>query len=56
MTDLETKLIGLLELKFGSMLIDYPTGKFHKNCELEHLAEMVKLAHQIRSLEEKGAV
>jgi len=50
MTDMEVQVKLMLEKKLENMLESYVNGKFLKKCELHHLQEMVKLAHQIRSL------
>ncbi len=50
--ELEWKVVDLALTKLFAMQTDYQACHYFGGCSLLHLAEMVKLCHQIRSLQE----
>lgn len=48
--ELQEELVCALECKLKCMLKCHKEGKFHMECELTHLNEMVNLARQIKEL------
>lgn len=48
--ELEAQVIDRSLAKLEELVDDYRQHKFLDNLDIKHLAEMVKLAHQIRSL------
>lgn len=59
MTELEKKVMEVLEAELIAMLEKFDSKQFMKKCKLMHLSEMVKLCHQMRSLkakDEEGSV
>lgn len=50
MTELETKIYTHVIAKIEQMEREYNKGCLLNGCALEHLAELVKLCHQARSL------
>ena len=48
--ELEAKVKELCVAKLSEMIECFGQGVYYKKCKLTHIAEMVKLVHQIRSL------
>jgi len=47
---LEQQVVEIAEKKLENLAKDHAKCSFFGNCEIKHVAEMVRLAHQIRSL------
>lgn len=52
LTGKEHKVKRIADAMLQEMIDSAANGQFHGGCKLTHIAEMVKLAHQIRSLKE----
>ncbi len=48
--ELELKVKELCVAKLTEMVEAFGSGQYYKKCKLTHLSEMVKLVHQIRSI------
>lgn len=48
--ELEAKVKELCVAKLSEMIECFGQGMYYKKCKLTHIAEMVKLVHQIRTL------